>query len=93
MRTIKRYYVWIVVCFILLLSVMIYIIGRNASSDTQTTQTDETERIVDHIDSAKSSEDLVTHDNPSFADNTKNENEQTQDKEDPNQGEWDSQSN
>ena len=72
---------------------MIYIIGRNTGSDTQTTPIDESEKIADHIDSAKSSEDLVTHDNPSFADNTKNENEQTQDKEDLNQGEWDSQSN
>ena len=89
----KRYYVWIAVCFALLICVMIYIIGRNIESDTRANEFDETEETVDNLSSAEQNEDLTTSDPSSSTDNAKNDTEQIQDKKDPYQGEWDPQSN
>ena len=89
----KRYYAWIAVCFVLLLCVVIYIIGRNIESDTRANEFDETEETVDNIGSVKQNEDLTASDPSSSTDNAKNDTEQIQDKKDPYQGEWDPQSN
>ena len=89
----ERYYVWIVVCFALLLCVVIHIIGRNIESNNQANELNETESSVEHIDSGTQNEDLTTNDNTSSADGTKTNAEQFQSPQDPNQGEWDPQSN
>ena len=89
----KRYYVWIAVCFALLICIMIYIIGTNIESDTRANEFDETKETVDNLSSAEQNEDLTTSDPSSSTDNAKNDTEQFQDKKDPYQGEWDPQSN